>query len=688
MGRGAGAWWIGAIWVGTVTAAFGAELGVRGSQFTIDGRPTFLCGLSYYGALGASREFIRQDLDDMQEAGFNWLRVWATWSAFGNNVSAVDDQGRVRQPFLDQLKWLLAECDRRGLIVDVTVTRGEGRLGNAHVPTLEAHRRALTTLSVHLRSWRNWYLDLANEHNIRSKYVSFEDARALRDAVKQTDPKRLVTLSYIRDCSKEDLRRYLFTVKVDFLSPHRPRNRQSPGQTASVTRQYLDWMRAMGRIVPVHYQEPFRRDFSKGWQPTVEDFLLDLRGALRGGAAGWCFHNGDNRWAKDGRPRRSFDMRQQRLFDQLDPVERQVVAHVGSVLREERRPLRRPNGSTGPLRVHPENPRYFADASGRVVYLAGSHTWLNLQDATLDGKRLPFDYDEFLGFLQKHNHNFFRLWTWESPSWVLRDSRVMTVSPLPFQRTGPGTARDGKPKFDLTRFNRAYFQRLRERVEAAGRRGLYVGVMLFQGFSVARKSKTRKRSPWETHPFNGLNNINGIDGDLNGDGEGYEVHTLSDPRITRLQETYVRQVIDTLNDLDHVIYEISNESHGASAEWQAHMIRFIHEYEKGKPKQHPVWMSYTWDGLIGRGTNADLFASPAEAISPHQETCDRDGQDQRYRDDPPVADGRKVIITDTDHLWGIGGNASGSGNFDWRGLGKVGKIAPGSGTVRCASIRR
>ncbi|MDP1676411.1 MAG: hypothetical protein Q8L88_06050, partial [Bacteroidota bacterium] len=34
----------------------------------------------------------------------------------------------------------------------------------------------------------------------------------------------------------------------------------------------------------------------------------------------------------------------------------------------------------GPLRVHPSNPRYFADASGKIVYLTGSHTWSNFQD--------------------------------------------------------------------------------------------------------------------------------------------------------------------------------------------------------------------------------------------------------------------------------------------------------------------
>ena len=35
---------------------------------------------------------------------------------------------------------------------------------------------------------------------------------------------------------------------------------------------YLTWMRESGRLLPFHYQEPFRRDFSKGWQATSEDF--------------------------------------------------------------------------------------------------------------------------------------------------------------------------------------------------------------------------------------------------------------------------------------------------------------------------------------------------------------------------------------------------------------------------------
>lgn len=315
------------------------RLEIAGTQFAINGKPSFLHGISYYGALGARRQFIVRDLDDMQRYGFNWIRVWATWSAFDNDVSAVDNDGRVRESQMEKFKWLVAECDRRGMIVDVTLTKGEGRLGNAHVSALETHARALETLALELKGWRNWYLDMANEHNIRSKslatkFVSFDDARTLRNRVKKVDAQRLVTISYVRDPSKEDVCSYLLDVRVDFLSPHRPRNPKSAGETATMTRQYLTWMRDAGRLIPIHYQEPFRRDFSKGWQPTAEDFQTDLNGAIEGGAAGWCFHNGDNRWGRDARPRRSFDMRQRRLFEQLDSVELEAVKKMAATVRK------------------------------------------------------------------------------------------------------------------------------------------------------------------------------------------------------------------------------------------------------------------------------------------------------------------------------------------------------------------
>ncbi|MGB2861917.1 MAG: hypothetical protein WBC05_01200 [Sedimentisphaerales bacterium] len=41
--------------------ASGIELGIETDKFTIDGKPIFLFGISYYGALGASREYVMKE---------------------------------------------------------------------------------------------------------------------------------------------------------------------------------------------------------------------------------------------------------------------------------------------------------------------------------------------------------------------------------------------------------------------------------------------------------------------------------------------------------------------------------------------------------------------------------------------------------------------------------------------------
>ena len=69
------------------------------------------------------------------------------------------------------------------------------------------------------------------------------------------------------------------------------------------------------------------------WAPRAEDFVVDLRGAVTGRAAGWCFHNGGQRSEPDERPRRSFDLRQKRLWEQLDDEERKFVAIAAKQLQ-------------------------------------------------------------------------------------------------------------------------------------------------------------------------------------------------------------------------------------------------------------------------------------------------------------------------------------------------------------------
>jgi hypothetical protein len=152
---------------------------------------------------------------------------------------------------------------------------------------------------------------------------------------------------------------------------------------------------------------------------------------------------------------------------------------------------------------------------------------------------------------------------------------------------------------------------------------------------------------WLGNPFHASNNINGIDGDPTKQGNGLDTETLIIPAITAYQEAYIKHVIDALNDLDNIIWEVAQEPDGTYSRngydafgWLNHMLEYIHTYEATKPKQHPVLYSVFFPG----GNNDVLFASNAEMIAPN-------GNGGFYRDCPPL-DGTKVVLIDTDHiLW-------------------------------------
>ncbi len=235
------------------------------------------------------------------------------------------------------------------------------------------------------------------------------------------------------------------------------------------------------------------------------------------------------------------------------------------------------------------------------------------------------------------------------------DRSFSFYQPYPQKRTRLWLARDGKPKFNLHMFDESYFQRLRRRVEMAAERGIYASIMLFEGHCAQFAIQG-----WEFHPFHPDNNVNGVDGGR------LDYYTLKNRGVLSLQEEYVRKVVDTVNEFDNVLYEICNEAGNYSTEWQYYFIRFVKSYEAEKFKQHPVGVTFQY-GDERSGTNANLFNSPADWISPNSEG---------FREDPPVNDGREVVLNDTDHLLGEGAIHSGFGRvllggiiqFSWIGL--------------------
>jgi hypothetical protein len=268
------------------------------------------------------------------------------------------------------------------------------------------------------------------------------------------------------------------------------------------------------------------------------------------------------------------------------------------------------------------NPHYFKDASGKALVLTGSQSWNTFQDWGTQGSPQVLDFDAFVRFLTAHGDNFTLLWTVELPKFCGLPSTAssppdFTVTPFPWQRTGPGKATDGRLKFDLTRFNQKYFDRLRTRVQKLDNAGIYAGVYLFSG-----EFLNVFRCPSDGYPFTGANNINDIDDGYVSGPRGISSISMTAPNaITAFQDAYVNKVLDTLNDLPNVLWIVSEEAPIGSLWWNKHMILHIRAYESGKPHQHPVGLA----ALIGTpdailyNSNADWVA-PAGRISP-AESC-------------------------------------------------------------------
>ncbi len=338
----------------------------------------------------------------------------------------------------------------------------------------------------------------------------------------------------------------------------------------------------------------------------------------------------------------------------------------------------------GRLKVHPTNPAYFQDTStGNAVFLHGVDHFRSRQEFDNNGIE-PLDFDAFLAQRKQFNHNFLRLWVWdhfwrkvEHPNGDSIGEESIVLTPHVYQRTGPGTAIDGRPTFDLQRFDQAYFDRLRQRVITAGESGMWVSVMLFQGWSI-QGSGEFANSQWEGHPFNRQNNMNGVDGDYDQDGRGLEVHTRINTTVNALHDAYVKKVIDTVGDLDNVLFEISNETIATATtealhhvtrvrDWAYHLINLIHEYERQQEYgPHPVGMSSLRplsDDPMSDDWNQYVFESPAEYVSPNGTKWTGD---EHWKNDPPAATGKKVVIADTDHIHPSMHGGPGMRSWQWR----------------------
>ena len=280
---------------------------------------------------------------------------------------------------------------------------------------------------------------------------------------------------------------------------------------------------------------------------------------------------------------------------------------------------------------------YFTNHNGRV-FLNGWHTWNNLQNFS---NKAEFDFDAYLDDLATNEMNFVRLWQLDSMNWSwfpLPKGGAGFVDVLPYARSATPGANDGGNKFDLTRYDAAFFNRLSNRVTAAEAKGIFVSVMFFEATTPAA---VPTNFVWS--PYNMANNVNGALSSVD------DMYQLGNAAMTNVYGNYIREVIDTVNGFDNVLYEVMNESLSKSSNFQFWVVDAVHRYEARKPKQHPVGIT----ACYGTTDTQGVLNSNADWWSP---TAGGGGTNTLFKTNPPIpTPSTKVCILDTDHLFSITG---------------------------------
>jgi hypothetical protein len=275
-----------------------ATITVEGTAFHVDGRPTFLLGISLFDALGTPPR--DRDLDALDGWGVRIIRVWAHWhEAIYQGDGALTAPGRAR------LLALTGRLRARGMILELVLLKPGHLPGQASaIFTSPAARvRAIEAMTSALRDYRNVIFDIYNEHDHPGGPISHADARVLRDAVKAIDPDRLVTISstgghlvsaasQVGPGEERNLREEAGTgpgaVAVDIVAPHFPRTDDWAAATGTRIAAVKSVLGKMGRSLPIYLNEERRSDDRVALDPAAyRDAFTKAREA---GAAAWLFH--------------------------------------------------------------------------------------------------------------------------------------------------------------------------------------------------------------------------------------------------------------------------------------------------------------------------------------------------------------------------------------------------------------
>jgi len=265
------------------------------------------------------------------------------------------------------------------------------------------------------------------------------------------------------------------------------------------------------------------------------------------------------------------------------------------------------------LSIHPQNSKYFLFRGKPLALITATEHYGSVVN-------VRFNFEQYLQDAADKRMTLTRLFLLFREQQSARNP-YSPVKPdtldflTPFVRTGPATALDGEPRFDLDQWNPIYFERLHRFLARASDLGIAVEVTLF--------SNSYGDSVWALNPFHSKNNVNGLK-----PIEWPEYTTLKSEDLFARQVSYVRKIIQETSGYDNIYYEICNEPGGGVAshsspeevdQWQAAIAKVIQEETFKLNRPHLIFGSqaFTYTPKFFQKTDDTFHMQFVDAVNIH-----------------------------------------------------------------------
>lgn len=232
-----------------------------------------------------------------------------------------------------------------------------------------------------------------------------------------------------------------------------------------------------------------------------------------------------------------------------------------------------------PISLFPGNPHYFMFRGKPEILITSAEHYGGVVNGA-------FDYVKYFDALQSYGLNYTRIYPGAlfEPVDKFIPGNTLGVMPenlvLPWARSStPGYCLGGN-LFDLNKWNKDFFDRLRDFIEKASERGIVVEICFFN---------CQYEDTWPISPLYFKNNIQG-----EGKCGFNDTQTLLFPDVARRQSDYVRKIVQEVNSFDNVILEICDEPilfetpDSLAGIWIRHMVNVIKDTEKPLPSKHLI----------------------------------------------------------------------------------------------------